>query len=104
MKAEDWMKKELRNSGRKRRELPVVEKASRWEKSASLGVYACNQFTGHHPAGAAAVVVAKSQKHAARLLNVQLRRQGLPGDADANKMALVLELAPQVIILCDGNH
>jgi hypothetical protein len=69
-----------------------------------LGVFVCNQFTGHYPVGTAAVVVAKDQAHAAEILNQQLRLQGLPGDADANMMALVMQKSPQVVILCDGNY
>ena len=72
--------------------------------SALFGVYACNQFTGHYPVGTAAVVVAESQEHAAQLLNEQLKRQGLPGDANAKMMALVGQKAPQAVILCDGNY
>lgn len=69
-----------------------------------LGVYVCNQFTGYWPVGTAAVVVAESQEHAAKLLNEQLLSQGLKGDADANAMALVMQTSPQVVILCDGNY
>jgi hypothetical protein len=69
-----------------------------------LGVYVCNQFTGHYPVGSAAVVVAESQQRAAQILNDQLREQGLIGDATANMMALVVQKAPQAIILCDGNY
>lgn len=70
----------------------------------AFNVYACNQFTGHYPVGTAAVVVAKSQEHAADVLNKQLRLQGLPGDATANMMALVVQIAPQAVVLCDGNY
>jgi hypothetical protein len=70
----------------------------------SLGVYVCNQFTGHYPVGTAAVVVAESQEHAAQVLNEQLKAQGLPGDANANMMALVMQKSPQAVILCDGNY
>lgn len=69
-----------------------------------LGVYVCNQFTGHYPVGTAAVVVAESQEHAATLLNDQLVIQGLKGDANANMMALVMQTSPQAVILCDGNY
>ena len=69
-----------------------------------LSVYVCNQFTGHYPVGTAAMVVAESQEHAAKLLNEQLKHQGLIGDANANMMALVVQKAPQVVILCDGNY
>lgn len=69
-----------------------------------FGVYVCNQFTGHYPVGTAAVVVAESQQHAAELLNQQLRRQGLPGDANSNMMVLVVQKTPQAVILCDGNY
>jgi len=77
--------------------LPVPGKAS-------MGVYVCNQFTGHYPVGTAAVVVAESQQHAAELLNEQCKREGLPGDANANGMALVMQDKPQTVILCDGNY
>lgn len=69
-----------------------------------LGVYVCNQFTGHYPTGVAAVVVAESQEHAAQLLNEQLRLEGLSGDANSNMMALVMQESPQAVILCDGNY
>jgi hypothetical protein len=50
------------------------------------------------------VVVAESQEHAAQVLNEQLKAQGLPGDANANMMALVMQKSPQAVILCDGNY
>jgi hypothetical protein len=67
-----------------------------------LGVFVCNQFTGHYPAGTAAVVVAKNQEHAAQVLNDQLKFQGLIGDANANMMALVMTNNEQAVILNDG--
>lgn len=69
-----------------------------------LGVYVCNKFTGHYPVPTAAAVVARSQQHAAELLNEQLRNMGLPGDADANMMALMIQSEPQAVILSDGNY
>lgn len=70
----------------------------------AFGVYVCNSFTGYYPVGVAAVVVSDSQEHAAELLNAQLKAQGLKGDVTENDMALVMQKAPQVVILADGNY
>lgn len=72
--------------------------------SGDLKVYVCNRFTGFYPVGVAAVVVAESQSEAAELLNAQLKRQGLPGDATANGMAWVMQNNKQVVVLNDGNY
>lgn len=70
----------------------AIAKSMNIETPESLGVYVCNRFIF-------AAVVAKSQKHAAALLNVQLASMSLPMDAHENDMGLVMQKDVQAIIL-----
>lgn len=69
-----------------------------------MNIYTTTNFTGHYPVGAAAVVVAWNAAEAAAMLNVALLQRGLPGDADAESMDLLVESHGNVKILVDGNY
>lgn len=69
-----------------------------------VGVYTNNQFTGHYPAGSAAVVFAYSQQEAADLLNAELRTRGLEGDAKPEDMRPMTTDDAPVRVLCDGDY
>ncbi len=51
-----------------------------------MTVFTCRDFTGHYPVGAGAVVFCHTAEEAAELLNAELRKQGLKGDAQAVNM------------------
>ena len=70
----------------------------------SVNVYTCNEFKGHWPVGAAAVVVAKDKPQAVRLLKAELKRSGLEQDISAKKLNLVSTAVPTVIMLHDGDY
>jgi len=70
-----------------------------------MTIYTCNQFTGHYPVGAAAIVSANTPKEAADLLNVALIKQGLPGDAEATDMIPFPDHHTEVVrVLVDGSY
>lgn len=69
-----------------------------------MNIYTNNRFTGFYPVGTAAVVVAKTQKSAARMLNRHLLKIGLPGDTDIVDMKLLSTNKSKVVILCDGEY
>lgn len=69
-----------------------------------MNVYTCTEFTGFWPVGAAAVVVAPDSSTAADMLNAELRKISLPGDAKTKDMQEVPTSAPLVCILLDGNY
>jgi len=69
-----------------------------------MKIYTNNKFTGHYPTGTAAVVCANSAQDAAEFLNIELREQGLIGDAEAKDMVRITDAAESVRILCDGNY
>ena len=66
-------------------------------------VWTNNDFTGYYPVGTAAVVVAKTQKRAATLLNVELADKGLTADAKVEDMVEVPINKEYVDILHDGD-
>ena len=67
-----------------------------------MKVWTCNDFKGHWPVGAAAVVVAPSREEAKRLLLAELDANGLHQKADIDLQAV--PLVPLVRILFDGNY
>lgn len=68
-----------------------------------MKVFYNHQFRGHYPVGTSAVVVAYDAYDAADRLEAELRNAGLPQTIPTNDM-IEIELAPQVIILQDGNY
>ena len=68
-----------------------------------MKTYTNTSFTGHWPVGTAAVVRAINAEEAAEILNAELRRTGLPGDASAGEMIPLLR-KQNVIVLNDGNY
>lgn len=69
-----------------------------------MPIYTCRDFTGHYPVGAAAVVEAHDENEAAVLLNMELRKQGLKGDAEsANMIAFPFPKEP-VRVLVNGDY
>lgn len=69
-----------------------------------MNIYTCKNFTGHYPVGTAAVVAAWSSEQAAALLNSELVKMGLRGDAEKKHMRLLDTSNKQVRILCDGDY
>ena len=69
-----------------------------------MNVYTIIGFTGHWPAGTAAVVVAQTAAMAARALEEALRQQGLPQMIDPAKMERLSTYVPTIRILNDGNY
>jgi hypothetical protein len=65
-------------------------------------VWHCN-FKGHYPVGAAAVVVAENNIHAAELLNVELAKERLK-PVIAQDMIELDTSAPRAVVLCNGNY
>jgi hypothetical protein len=68
-------------------------------------IYTNNESSGHWPVGIAAIVIADTPEEAADILNLELKRLGLPGDGEAKDMIPF----PQVVgedcrILRDGNY
>ena len=51
-----------------------------------MKVYGTTDFTGHYPVGTAAVVTANSEQGACDILNAELVKRGLPGDAAPSAM------------------
>ena len=68
-----------------------------------MHAYWCSEFTGHYPVGTAAVVVDVNAEYAAQALNVELRKQGLPGDAKASDMRKIGR-TPSVSIINNGDY
>ena len=68
-----------------------------------MKTYTNKSFTGHWPVGTAAVVRAINAEEAATILNEELVRLGLPGDATAGDMMPLLR-KERVRILCDGDY
>lgn len=68
-----------------------------------MNIYTNNSFGGHWPVGTAAVVQAENAEEAAAILNAELERIGLRGDATAGDM-IPLPSGKGVVILNDGNY
>lgn len=71
-----------------------------------MKVWTCNKFTGYWPVGTAAVMYAETQLSAWKVLNDQLKDNGLAADA---KLEDILEFwtdgkYPKVRILSDGAY
>lgn len=71
-----------------------------------MKVWTCNKFTGYWPVGTAAVMYAETQLAAWKVLNDQLKDNGLAADA---KLEDIIEFwtdgkYPKVRILSDGAY
>jgi hypothetical protein len=74
-----------------------------------MKVYYCNEFEGHYPTGAGAVIVAETKLKARRLLDAELKSRGLPNGSRRpdGSLAEIKELdvkAEGAIVLYDGNY
>lgn len=69
-----------------------------------MNIYYNTSFEGHYPVGTAALVRANNPKEAAKLLNRELEKQGLPASARPELMYLFSDESPAVVILNDGNY
>jgi hypothetical protein len=67
-----------------------------------MKVFICNDFEGHYPVGAAAVIIARSEEIAKTMLNMELQQRGL-GIKDATLKEVELTNT-KAIILCDGDY
>jgi len=69
----------------------------------NMKCYTNTSFSGHYPVGTSAVMWANSPEEATRILNAELVKMGLPGDA---KVQFTNEFSPKdkVEILNDGNY
>jgi hypothetical protein len=66
-------------------------------------IFTNNTFTGHYPVGTAAVVRAENKVEAAKLLNAELKRLGLPAKVPSSEM-IEFAIEEHVSILCDGDY
>jgi hypothetical protein len=69
-----------------------------------MKVFYNTEFDGHYPVGAAALVVAKDAKSAAKLLETQLGLVGLPQHIFVNDMVEVKTNKETTIMLNDGEY
>lgn len=67
-----------------------------------MKVFHCN-FEGHYPVGAAAVVVAENNIHAAQLLNVELEKERLKPVIAQDMIELDTD-GPRAVVLCNGDY
>jgi len=67
-----------------------------------MKVFHCN-FKGHYPVGAAAVVVAENNIHAAELLNAELEKERLKPVIAQDMIELDTD-APRAVVLCNGDY
>jgi len=67
-------------------------------------VFTCTTFEGHWPVGAAAIVLADSAEEAAELLNADLKKSGLKGDAEPKDMVPYPRTNEAVRVLCNGDY
>lgn len=68
-----------------------------------MKVYTCDNFEGHYPVGAAAVIVAANPLAAKLMLEDHLREIGLP-QTKPNLEIKELPMKPGVTVLVDGNY
>lgn len=69
-----------------------------------MKVWTNTQFTGLWPVGTAAVVVADTQAEAAVLLNAELDKRGLTGDATPEQFQPLKTNRPLAVVLRDGEY
>ena len=69
-----------------------------------MHVYKSTELAGHSPVGTAALVIAPSLKRAVKLLNQELKAQGLPSGATCQNVEQVSVNIESVAVLCDGNY
>lgn len=68
-----------------------------------MKVFYNREFRGHYPVGTSAVVVAATAAEAASALEIELCTHGLGQDVSEYDM-IELELAPQVVVLQNGDY
>jgi hypothetical protein len=64
-------------------------------------IFTCTSFDGHWPVGTSAVVNAESHDDAAKILEQELAKHGLPQKISAMQM---VQFTEQVKILQDGDY
>lgn len=69
-----------------------------------MRVWTCNDFKGMWPVGSAAVVVAKDEEQARRILDWDLRQRGLDGLRDSDRIIEIDTDTPDVRVLNDGDY
>lgn len=69
-----------------------------------MKVFTNNKFSGHHPVGSAAVVVAPDQEAAAIMMMQCLERIGLPQQVAEADMVELNTSIRTVLILQDGEY
>ena len=69
-----------------------------------MKVFTCNNFHGHYPVGAAAVVVADDVNVARQMLRDHLTAIGLDQGDRKLELHQVFTSKPTTIILVDGNY
>ncbi len=69
-----------------------------------MKVFSCNEFTGHYPVGASAVVIAENIEEAVAALQAKLTKVGLKQDIVPEQLDEINLNQPQVIILQDGQY
>lgn len=70
-----------------------------------MEVYTCTGFKGVWPTGTAAVVCAEDENQARALLNAALRKRGMAGLGEDDRMIhLAIDKGPIAVILADGDY
>lgn len=69
-----------------------------------MKVFYCNNFEGHWPVGAAAVVVAKDMFSARDILSKRLSDIGLSQDISIDDLEEIDLDVPSAYILCNGDY
>lgn len=69
-----------------------------------MKVWTCNDFEGHWPVGAAAVVVAETEEQAKDLLDFALSVEGLGRQEDGYTLKTLDINKPEAIVLVNGDY
>lgn len=69
-----------------------------------MTIFTCDNFEGHYPVGAAAVIIAENELIAKQMLLDHLAGIGLP-QRNPDKITIVpLDIKPGVTVLVDGTY
>lgn len=69
-----------------------------------MNVWINTVFEGRYPVGTAAVVVARTRKAAADLLNDELRAHDIPPRATPDQFVRLRTDRAHALVLCDGDY
>lgn len=69
-----------------------------------MNVYTANDWRGHYPVGAAAVIVAETHEQAKVLLEARLAAEGLAQDVPLDEIYPLDMSTARAFVLVDGNY